>query len=338
MINQSELNIILKNLPPSPGVYRYIGSGNQILYIGKAKSLKNRVSSYFQNSTAKTERMILMISQIDKIEYTVVGTEKEALILEANLIHSLQPRFNVLLKDDRSFLYVRSSRGPIPSIFLTRRKYDPNSKYFGPYTKKFAISELIRTLRIIFPFCQNRIPTPGKPCNYVAIKQCGGICCGRENIFEYMAKIEQIENILRGKKNIAIDWIQNKIKEAVSISNYELAALWRDKINLLDDTITDQKIVLKNPIDIDLITLCVKIEKDGLILGSVFVQNIRAGKIVNLNNFILNGNQDVFNTENQGEKGSGEILFSMWTRFLKSYAPERGDAVEIVLNSKILDI
>ena len=150
---------IIKNLPHEPGVYRFYSSSEDPLYIGKAKDLKNRVSSYFQDGRPKNQRLSLMISQIERIEYTVVKTEKESLILEANLIHKLQPKYNILLKDDRNYLYVRlTNADPIPGFFLTRRKYDPRSDYFGPYTKLSGIVQTMRTLRLIFPYCQEKFP------------------------------------------------------------------------------------------------------------------------------------------------------------------------------------
>lgn len=156
---------VISKLPPQPGVYRFYGLGDNILYIGKAKNLKNRVSSYFQAGRPKNQRLTLMVNQIEKIEYTVVASEREALILEANLIYQKQPKYNILLKQDRSYVYVRITSDPIPGVFLTRRKFDPKSVYFGPYTQKVAIFRVLQVLRIIFPYCQERFhfPKANKP-------------------------------------------------------------------------------------------------------------------------------------------------------------------------------
>jgi excinuclease ABC subunit C len=336
---------ILKNLPSQPGVYRYYGAGDNVLYVGKAKNLKNRVSQYFQNNKLEgNQRLQTMVAQIERVEYTTVKTEKEALILEANLIYNLQPKYNVLLKDDRSYLYVRISGntfevgnpnpplnsalilGPqlnpcdgsscyteddsltvtplekLPKITLTRRKYDKNSDYFGPYTKKFGIVNVLRVLRTIFPYCENAgaksdSKNLAKPCHYVQLKQCDGICCGKENPLQYQAKIQQIKKVLAGKTDQAKIWLKNKIREALAVENYQLAGLWRDRINMLDEVIENQHIILPQPQNLDIITLIHETDISGLAIASVFIQNIREGKIINLNNFIMSGTQDQIEEE-----------------------------------------
>jgi excinuclease ABC subunit C len=338
---------ILKNLPSQPGVYRYYGAGDNVLYVGKAKNLKNRVSQYFQNNKLEgNQRLQTMVSQIERVEYTTVKTEKEALILEANLIYNLQPKYNVLLKDDRSYLYVRISGNQkveattvspfrqdenakpeldtdmgsfagaqddnpimgfldltnLPKITLTRRKYDKNSDYFGPYTKKFGIVNVLRVLRTIFPYCENAgtktdSKSFGKPCYYVQLRQCDGVCCGRETPEQYLAKIQQIKKVLSGETDEVKLWLKNKISEALELQNYQLAGLWRDRINMLDEVIENQQIILPQPQNLDIITLIHETDISGLAIASVFIQNIREGKIINLNNFIMSGTQDQMEEE-----------------------------------------
>jgi excinuclease ABC subunit C len=256
---------ILKNLPSLPGVYRYYGIGDNVLYVGKAKNLKHRVSQYFQNNKLEgNPRLQTMVSQIERIEYTTVKTEKEALILEANLIYNLQPKYNVLLKDDRSYLYVRISNNnlfvknaktglesssdkitfvpdnlslyDLPRITLARRKYDKNSDYFGPYTKKYGIVNVLRILRSIFPYCEKvgvkaEWTKESKTCcHYFQLKQCDGICCGKETVEQYLSKIGQIKKVLAGETDSVKVWIKVKIGEAIGVNNYELAGLWRDRL------------------------------------------------------------------------------------------------------------
>ena len=328
-----------------------------LLYIGKAKSLKNRVSSYFQQGRPRNQRLTLMISQIEKIEYTVVNSEKESLLLEANLIYELQPKYNILLKDDKSYLYVRITNDVIPSIFLTRRKIDPKSKYFGPYTKKYGIYSVLQTLRTIFPFCQERFPQK-KPCNYFSIKQCDGICAGKETKENYLQKLEQIKNVLKGKTDLVEDFLGQKIQLAVKENNFELAALWRDKINILKETIIDQKIVLPHPQDLDILTLIVEESEEGLQIGSIFIQNIRVGKIVNVNNFLLSGTEE---EESNSHKLPTELpkveeehiqnfvkdldiqntpnpSFNFLQRFLTSYYQQQSDPVPVILQCFVNEI
>lgn len=295
-MHSQKLKETIKNIPHRPGVYRYYGLDGGLLYIGKARDLRNRVSSYFQDNADHTTRIRLMVNQVERIEYTVVGSENEAIILEANLIHAHQPRYNILLKDDKSYLYVRLTSDSIPTFFLTRRKYDPNSKYFGPFTKRYAINDTLRTLRTIFPYCSNRVPN-GKPCNYMGIKQCDGICIGKETMEQYQFKIQCIQDALNGRIDEAEEWLTAKIIQAINIDNFELAALWRDKLKLLQSATSDQKIILPQPQNIDLLTLVMTQDTEGLQIGSFFLQSIRDGKIVNVNNFIMSGSEVFSNGE-----------------------------------------
>ena len=420
-----EIKNLVKNLPESPGVYRFFGAGEIPLYIGKAKVLKNRVSSYFmEHRLTDNPRLQLMISQVVRVEYTVVSTEKDALILEANMIHNLQPKFNILLKDDRNYLYVRITnpnqklsnkpfetnrvgdsygkveelevlypignsedaeinvcnknsdhsktnlskenslldynnelyevnknlkfipfytyQNQIPTVTLTRRKYDKTSEYFGPYTKKYGIFNVLRILRTIFPYCEKKL-SDGKPCQYVQIKQCDGICCGQESIENYNSKIEQIKKVLNGDTNSVKIWLKDKIGEAIDLNNYELAALWRDRLNILDEVVADQKIILPHPQNLDIITLLTQTDNDGFTIGSVFVQNIRDGKIINVNNFLLSGTSglleldtvelDEIDLDTSESAGDNEDIFGMCQNFLvEYYAQQKGTKPEVLLN------
>ena len=420
-----EIQNLVKNLPEAPGVYRFFGAGEIPLYIGKAKVLKNRVSSYFmEHRLTDNPRLQLMISQVVRVEYTVVSTEKDALILEANMIHNLQPKFNILLKDDRNYLYVRITnpnqklsnkpfetnrvgdsygkveelevlypignsedaeinvcnknsdhsktnlskenslldynnelyevnknlkfipfytyQNQIPTVTLTRRKYDKTSEYFGPYTKKYGIFNVLRILRTIFPYCEKKL-SDGKPCQYVQIKQCDGICCGQESIENYNSKIEQIKKVLNGDTNSVKIWLKDKIGEAIDLNNYELAALWRDRLNILDEVVADQKIILPHPQNLDIITLLTQTDNDGFTIGSVFVQNIRDGKIINVNNFLLSGTSglleldtvelDEIDLDTSESAGDNEDIFGMCQNFLvEYYAQQKGTKPEVLLN------
>ncbi len=425
-----EIQNLVKNLPEAPGVYRFFGAGEIPLYIGKAKVLKNRVSSYFmEHRLVDNPRLQLMISQVVRVEYTVVASEKDALILEANMIHNLQPKFNILLKDDKSYLFVRITspnqlvsnkpqeryrvgdkfgnleslevakalkikidlkednlaiqpknlddkfknkpfdysqndlnynnelyevkkninfirfftyQNQVPTITLTRRKYDKTSDYYGPYTKKYGIFNVLRMLRTIFPYCDKKI-SEGKPCQYVQIKQCDGICCGLESFENYNAKIDQIKKVLNGETEPVKSWLKHKISDAIDLNNFELAALWRDKLNMLDEVISNQQVILPHPQDLDIITLLTQKDKDGFTIGSVFVQNIRDGKIINVNNFLLSGTsglieQDSFEMDeieiNLDEvSAENEDIFGMCQNFLvEYYAQQKGAKSEILLN------
>jgi excinuclease ABC subunit C len=294
------------DLPQLPGVYRFYDFAGQLLYIGKAKNLKNRVANYFQNN--KNPRTALMVSQISRVEYTIVTTENEALTLEADTIRTQQPKYNIKLKDDKSFVFVRISENK--KITIVRQKYDKKSTYFGPYTKTSNIFETLSILRQIFPFCQEKFGF-GKPCSYVQIKQCDGICGALETIENYNQKITQIEKVLTGKIDIVQEWLKTKMQVAIGLQNYELAGLWRDKSKLLSETICKNNIVLSQPLDLDIINLIVTRDISGLEIGSVFVQNIREGRVITVNNFLMSGS------------GSGEtqeeIIQDFVVKFCQSY-------------------
>jgi excinuclease ABC subunit C len=290
-----DLKKVIRELPDSPGVYRYYDKKKNLLYIGKAKSLKKRVSSYFQNSKSHNERITLMVSLINSIEYTKVKTEKEALILEANLINNLQPKYNVALKDDKSYVYIEYTKGdPIPGFFVVRRKENISSEYYGPYTNTREINEVMKVLRTVFPFCQERY-SKNKSCFYCSIKQCNGICNNKEDIEEYRERNKLLLQVLNGRTKNVQEEIQAKIKHFVSIGNYEFAGYYRDKLSLLKDVSEKQKVVLKIAQDLDLINLVYQSFDDGELIGSFFTQQIRDGKIVNVFNSIMSGTKDVDN-------------------------------------------
>lgn len=157
MINSQNLNQILQNLPKKPGVYRFYNFSKDLLYIGKAKNLKNRVSSYFAKNV-HSERITLMISQIEKIEYSETKTEKEALLLEASLVFARQPKYNILLKEEQNHFYIRTGNTEIVNFTIVRKKFDPNSTYFGPFLSYSKAHEILQTVRSIFPFCQVASP------------------------------------------------------------------------------------------------------------------------------------------------------------------------------------
>jgi excinuclease ABC subunit C len=285
---------ILQNLPKLPGVYRYYDEKDNLLYIGKAKNLKNRVSSYF-NGQPCNERTALMISLIFRIEYTEVKTEKEALILEASLINNLQPKYNVKLKDDKSFVYIEYTKNdPIPGFFIVRRKENTSSTYFGPFINQKQIENYLKILRLAFPFCSNRIKNIGK-CKYCSIGQCNGICYNNETKENYLENNQRIISVLQGKTKVVIEYLKSKINKSVEDQNYTLAAFYRDHLNNIDSLAQKQRIVLPQPQDFDLINLVYEENSDGSILGSFFVNQCREGQVVNVYNSIMEGVGDIDN-------------------------------------------
>jgi excinuclease ABC subunit C len=324
-----DTKLFIKNLPNKPGVYRFYDIGDNLLYVGKAKNLKKRIASYFQTNKSHNQRISLMISQIDRVDFTVVSSEKESLILEANLIQNLQPKYNIQLKDDKSYIYVRFTSDQVPAILLSRKKYDPRSTYFGPYTKTSGILNSLATLRTVFPYCQEQ-RTNGKPCNYVGIKQCDGICAGKESIEDYISKIEQIKNVLSGRTESVEKWLENKVETAINDNNFQLAALWRDRKKILLETIKDQKIVLKKSQNIDLMSIMIEEDSEGLEIASVFIQNIREGKIINVTNQLLSGSELEDNTE-------PDSILQVYLRRIFANYPSREDKLDILIQAFRVD-
>ncbi len=324
-----ELDSILKNIPNSPGIYKFYSQGGDLLYIGKAKNLKKRVNSYFQSSRDHNQRISLMIGQIEKIEYTTVKSETESLLLEANLIHNLKPRYNVLLKDDKTHSFVKITNGEIPKIFITKNKTNSkNAQYYGPYVSKYGIEGVLRSLRIVFPFCQKTNKKTGA-CQYVSIKQCDGICCGKESVEDYNQKIDQIRNVLKGNTEKAEHFLSSKVNKSVENQNFALASFWRDRLKLLKNILSkeniNQAIVLKKPDNIDIITLTQQKDVNDLEIGSIFVQNIRNGKLINVQNFLLSGSSEY--DKNQ-----------FMSQFMKSYYNNStSEDIKIIIQSFTLD-
>jgi excinuclease ABC subunit C len=283
-----KIKLVLQNLPNKPGVYRYYDKQGLLLYVGKAKVLKNRVSSYF-HAKPTNGRTALMVSLVDTIEYTEVKSEQDALILEASLINNLQPKYNVKLKDDKSFVYVMYTKSdPIPGFFLVRNKNDLSAQYFGPYTNYREIDQLLKILRITFPYCTERFYKDTK-CQYCAIKQCNGICNNAEKLADYVTRNQQIINVLNGNSKSAVKYLGELMQNAVLANNFSLAAYYRDSITNINSLKSKGRIVLPSPQSFDIITVMYQKMVTGELLGSFFVEQCREGSVVNVFNALMEG-------------------------------------------------
>lgn len=332
---KAKFNDVLKNLPQKAGVYRYYDIQGNLLYIGKAKNLKRRVSSYFLEGKIHNKRIYLLVNQIERIEYTIVKNEKESLLLEANLIFNLQPKFNILLKDEQSYFYLRFAyEEEVPSISIVRKKLFPKSVYYGPFQNKFKIVQILRTLRMILPFCEQK--KLGKLCDYADIGLCSGVCGGKESLENYKKRLGQIENIFKGKGDLAEKYLDEKIREAVMVENYELAGFWRDRKNLLislfQSNFAHQKVVLPEPENMDLVTLVVELDDQENYIGSLFLQNIRDGKMVNVNNFLFTGDDFLDQNEEKKEDLFEKHATSFLKQFFQNYYLFNHEVAPVLLN------
>ncbi len=282
----------LRKLPEKPGVYIMKDKDDNILYVGKAVVLKNRVRQYFQK-TNKTARIEKMVSLIDHFEYIVVDSEMEALILECNLIKLHRPKYNVLLKDDKMYPYIKVTLNEdFPTVRVTRKKFNDGAKYYGPYTNALAVKDTVDFLNQTFKLKHCRkIFKPEKretPCLNYHIKRCMGICAGYVSKEEYMQTIKQVMMFLDGKVDDVLKSLKEEIKQASKELNFEKAALLRDKMYSIENLSQRQKIDNYNESDIDVIGIVKTLNKASLELF-----RIRMGKMIGGENFIFDDVEDI---------------------------------------------
>ena len=283
----------LKNLPTQPGVYLYRNENDKVIYVGKAKNLRNRVRSYFQSSRNHDPKTRRLVKRIRRIETILVDSEVEALILEANLIKEHRPRYNVFLKDDKSYPYIRITKEPFPQVFVTRRIIKDGSKYLGPYTDVKQLRHIMRTLTKIFPvrsckyLLNESVIAAGKVklCLDYHIKRCQGPCEGLVSEEDYNAMIRQVEQFLKGRTRELVTELQERMQREAEAMRFEAAARLRDQIELIENYhFLAQKVELTDLLDRDVVALAQEGEDA---CGVVF--KIRDGKVIGRQHFYLDG-------------------------------------------------
>ena len=280
----------IKNLPSKPGVYQFKNDKDQVIYVGKARNLKNRVRSYFHSNVtnAKTEALV---KKINDVELVVTDSEIEALVLENNLIKELKPRYNIDLKDDKSFPFIKITNEPFPQVYSTRRVIKDGSKYFGPYTSVKSMKAALRMINQIFKIrsCKYDINEETiakkkyKVCLDYHIKKCDGPCEGLVSEKDYKDMVQEVVKVIRGKTDDLIKELEVKMETAASQTEFEKAAETRDKIEQLKIISSRQKIVSNDFEDRDVISVAYE-GKDSAC--SIF--NIRNGKLVGKKQLRLN--------------------------------------------------
>lgn len=253
MQNKFNIEEEIKNLPPKPGVYIMHDKNNNVIYVGKAISLKKRVTSYFRK-TNKTERIKKMVSLVDYFEYIVVNNEAEALILECNLIKKYRPKFNVLLKDDKTYPYIKIDvKSDFPNVIITRRLLNDGSKYFGPYANPGAAKEMVDFIKSKYKIrqCKSFKSTQRQCLNY-HIKKCFAPCVGYISKEEYRKQIDEIIDLLDGKTSKVIKELEMQIKDSASKLEFEKAAYLRDKMIAIERISEKQRVsnISENNIDV----------------------------------------------------------------------------------------
>ena len=285
----------LKKLPAEPGVYLMKDENNKIIYVGKAISLKNRVRQYFQSSKNHSSKVKSMVKNIKYFEYIITDSELEALILECNLIKKYRPKYNVLLRDDKTYPYIKVTvNEDFPRVLKVRRVLRDKAKYFGPYTNVEAVNDTLDVIRNIYPIrtcnvdIERAIKSNMRPCLNLHIKRCVGPCTGNVSKEEYNKMIEEILLFLSGKEETLIEILKEKMNKCSMEFNFEEAALYRDKIINLQDMMQKQKIdVSTDDVNQDIIAMAYNDEE--ACVQSFF---IRHGKIVGREHFILEGTKD----------------------------------------------
>ncbi|MGW8249911.1 MAG: excinuclease ABC subunit UvrC [Anaerolineales bacterium] len=291
-----KIQAVLATLPTKPGCYLMKDKAAKVIYVGKAINLRNRVRSYFHtsaNNNPKTEKLVRKIADIDWI---VVDSELEALILEMNLIKKYRPHYNVRLKDDKRYPYIKVHwADPFPKVTVTRRMLQDGSRYFGPYTSVWAVHQTLDVLRRIFPYLTcDRIITGNdeRACLYYDIKLCIAPCIGAADQNTYRQMIEDLCQFLLGRTEPIVSRLQNEMERASEELRFERAAAIRDQIQAIDSVVERQKVISSEYIDSDVIAMA---RSNGEACVQVFF--IRGGKMTGREYFLVEG------TESTPDKG-----------------------------------
>lgn len=288
---------ILATLPAKPGCYLMKNAEGTIIYVGKAINLKNRVRSYFHADSSHDSKTRRLVRQIADIEWIVVGSELEALILEMNLIKRHRPRYNIKLKDDKRYPYIKIHwSDPFPKVTVTRHMTEDGSRYFGPYTSAWAVYQTLDVLRRVFPYLTcDRVITgqDQRACLYYDIKLCLAPCIGAVNQAQYRQMISDLMDFLSGHSEPVLARVQAEMDKAAEELRFEKAAALRDQIKAMQNIMERQKVIFASDYkDSDVIALA---RADGEACVQIFF--IRAGKLIGREYFILEGTEDAADAE-----------------------------------------
>jgi excinuclease ABC subunit C len=298
-MDQAQLNERLNALPTKPGVYYMKDANGQVIYVGKAINLRNRVRSYFHSPAGHPPKVRRLVEHVADLEFIVTGSELEALILECNLIKKHRPHYNVRLKDDKQYPYIKISlQDDYPRIFTVRHMQPDGARYFGPFTSSKAVFQTMELLRKLFPYltCKREITGKDKrACLYHHLGRCAAPCIGAVSRQDYRGLISQIILFLEGKQERIVADLQHSMDEAARKMDYERAATLRDQIQALHKVIEKQKIVSAAESDQDVIAFA---REDGQACVQTFF--IRRGKLIGREYFVLTGTQDENDLEIMG--------------------------------------
>lgn len=317
----------VQNLPQAPGVYLMYNEANEIIYVGKAISLRNRVSSYFQKSSSgKTPKVLAMVEHIDHFEYILVENEVEALVLESNFIKEHAPKYNILLRDDKQYPYIRISNEKFPRLQKVRQVENDGASYFGPYPNAYAVNETIQLLQRIYSIrtCNldfDKGARLDRPCLNYFIEQCPAPCIGIADEAAYMANMAEVETFLKGRDQSLRKALKEQMEKAAAELKFERAARFRDDLLNLDALLEKQQVTFTSANDADIIAMA-----RGTANITIQVFFLRAGKVVD---------QEHFSMREEFQEESADILSSFLKQFYldASYVPR-----EILLEQEPSDM
>ncbi len=296
MTTAEHLKLLIEGLPAKPGCYLMKDSDGRVIYVGKAVHLRNRIRSYFHSSAGHSPKIAEMVTQIADIEWIVVGSELEALILEMTLIKRHRPKYNVRLKDDKRYPYIKISwDADFPKVLVTRRVGRDKARYYGPYTSIWAVHQTLDVLRKIFPYltCDRVITGEDKrACLYHHIKLCLAPCIGAVDRETYREMIKDLCRFLEGRSEPVVGRLRQEMERASQAMDYERAAAIRDQLYAIERVVEGQKVVLRDKIDSDVIAFA---RDEGDACVQVFF--VRGGKLIGSEHFVLDGTRQADDRE-----------------------------------------
>jgi len=314
----AHLQGILDTLPAKPGCYQMKNAAGTIIYVGKAINLKNRVRSYFHADASHDNKTRRLVREIAHIEWIVVGSELEALILEMNLIKRYRPKYNIKLKDDKRYPYIKIHwNQPYPTVTVTRQMAEDGARYFGPYTSAWAVYQTLDVLRKVFPYltCDREITGQDqRACLYYDIKLCNGPCIGAVDQAGYRQMISDLMTFLSGHSETIVARVTSEMEKAAEELRFEKAAALRDQLKAIHSIVERQKVVFASDYkDSDVVAMA---RTDGEACVQIFF--IRGGKLIGREYFVLEGTEDAADTEVMSE-------------FLKQFYTEAANVPQQVL-------
>ncbi len=296
MVASDRLKPILQGIPNKPGCYLMKDKESRVIYVGKAVNLRSRVRSYFHEAANHSRKTAEMVLKIEDIEWIVVSSELEALILEMNLIKRYRPKYNIRLKDDKRYPYIKILwQDPFPKVTVTRRVLNDGARYYGPYTSVWAVHQTLDVLRKIFPYLTcDRVITgeDQRACLYKDIKLCLAPCIGKIDTVGYRAMIDDLGRFLQGRTDPIVSRLEQEMERASAALEYEKAGTIRDQLIAIEKVVEGQKVVTQDKLDTDVIAFA-RDERDACI--QIFF--VRRGKLIGTEYFVLDGTREAHDQE-----------------------------------------